>query len=318
MLKQIVSLLADGQFHSGEELGEALGISRPAVWKQVQKLDALAIPYSSVRGRGYRLQDPIELLDKDLLLNKVTQRLDRLDILLDVGSTNTWLIERAADHVGKRCAVLAEKQIAGRGRRGRHWVSPFGKNIYLSLLITFPKAITELDGFSLMTAIAVERVLTRFGIDGIALKWPNDVYAHNKKLAGILLEVAGQYGQYTQVVIGVGLNMDLSATDAQDIQQPWVALRSLKADLSRNEVSAALIDELLLLADEFQQDGFAPWQQYWCERDIYLNKDVRIVAANYEKHGVVKGVNRKGELMLKSERGIELINAGEISVRSID
>lgn len=318
MLKQIVSLLADGQFHSGEELGETLGISRAAVWKQVQKLDALAIPYSSVRGKGYRLQDPIELLDKDLLLNKVTQRLDQLDILLDVGSTNTWLIERAADQVGKRCAVLAEKQIAGRGRRGRHWVSPFGKNIYLSLLITFPKTIAELDGFSLMTAIAVERVLARMGIEGIAVKWPNDVYADNKKLAGILLEVAGQYGQYTQVVIGVGLNMDLSEADAHDIQQPWVALRSLNAKLSRNQVAAALINELLVMAEEFQKEGFAPWQQYWCERDIYIDKEVRIVAHQHERRGIVKGVNRKGELMLKTERGIELINAGEISVRSIN
>ena len=129
MLNNILRLLADGQFHSGEELGEALGVSRAAVWKQLKKLEELEIPYSSVKGKGYRLQDAIELLDQDVIRRQLTQRLDILDVLLDVDSTNTWLFQRAADHMGKRYAVLAEKQVAGRGRRGRHWVSPFGKNI---------------------------------------------------------------------------------------------------------------------------------------------------------------------------------------------
>ncbi len=131
MLNRILELLADGQFHSGEELGEKLGVSRAAVWKQLKKLDELNIPYSSVKGKGYRLQDAIELLDKERIQQTLSQRLDILEILLDVGSTNTYLFERAGDHMGKRYAVLAEKQVSGRGRRGRQWVSPFGKNIYL-------------------------------------------------------------------------------------------------------------------------------------------------------------------------------------------
>src|SRR5690606_16775006 len=137
MLNNILHLLADGQFHSGEELGEKLGVSRAAVWKQLKKLDDLNIPYSSVKGKGYRLQDAIELLDADAIRNRLTQRLDILEVLLDVDSTNTWLFRRASGHMGRRYAVLAEKQVAGRGRRGRQWVSPFGKNIYLSLLVSF-------------------------------------------------------------------------------------------------------------------------------------------------------------------------------------
>lgn len=318
MLNNILRLLADGQFHSGEELGEALGVSRAAVWKQLKKLDELGIPYSSVKGKGYRLQDAIELLDQDLIRRRLTQRLDILDVLLDVDSTNTWLFQRAADHMGKRYAVLAEKQVAGRGRRGRHWVSPFGKNIYLSLLVSFSGGLAALEGLSLMTAIAVERALARLGIEGIGLKWPNDVYANGKKLAGILLEVTGEYSSHCQVVIGIGLNLSLSDDDAARIEQPWAELRSLKPGLSRNQVAAAVLDELLQAVDEFQRDGFAPYQQYWAGRDIYMNKEVRIIAANNEKRGVVKGVNRKGELMLHSERGMEVINAGEISVRAAD
>ncbi|WP_430461199.1 bifunctional biotin--[acetyl-CoA-carboxylase] ligase/biotin operon repressor BirA [Thalassolituus sp. LLYu03] len=318
MLNQILNILADGQFHSGEELGTALGVSRAAVWKHLKKLDEHGIPYSSVKGKGYRLQEAIELLNPEQIRAGLSQRLDILDVLLDVGSTNTYLFERASDHMGKRYAVLAEKQVAGRGRRGRQWVSPFGKNIYLSLLVSFSGGLSSLEGLSLVTAIAVERALVRLGITGIGLKWPNDVYADGKKLAGILLEVTGEYASHCQVVIGIGLNLSLSEDDARDIQQPWAELRALKPGLSRNQVASVLLDELLKAVDEFQKEGFAPLQSYWTERDIYYQREVRIIAATHEKRGVVKGVNRKGELMLQTERGIETLNAGEISVRSAD
>ncbi len=318
MLNRILELLADGQFHSGEELGETLGVSRAAVWKQLKKLDELNIPYSSVKGKGYRLQDAIELLDKERIQQTLSQRLDILEILLDVGSTNTYLFERAGDHMGKRYAVLAEKQVSGRGRRGRQWVSPFGKNIYLSLLVSFAGGMAALEGLSLMTAIAVEKALARLGINGIGLKWPNDVYADGKKLAGILLEVTGEYSSHCQVVIGVGLNLALSNSDAESIEQPWAELRSFKPDLSRKEVAATILEELLAVVDEFQRNGFAPYQQYWSERDIYHQQDVRIISAAHEKRGRVKGVNRKGELMLQTDNGIEVINAGELSVRPAD
>lgn len=316
MLQQILSILADGQFHSGEELGRRLGVSRAAVWKQLKKLDELDIPYSSIRGKGYRLPEPIELLSLSAIEKNLTQRLDKLEVLLDVGSTNTYLFRQSADYMGQRYAVLSEKQSAGKGRRGRIWVSPFGKSIYLSLLTTFAGGITSLEGLSLMVAIAVERALVSLGVEGIGLKWPNDLYAQGKKLAGILLEVNGEYSSHCQVVIGVGLNLALNEKDAAEIEQPWVELRSLKAGLSRNQVAAAVLNELLSIVDEFQQQGFAPYQQYWSERDIYHNQQVRIVSGNKEKTGVVKGVNRKGELMLKTELGMEVLNAGEISVRA--
>lgn len=318
MLNQILNILADGQFHSGEELGERLGVSRAAVWKHLKKLEDLEIPYSSVKGKGYRLQDAIELLDENRIRDSLTQRLDLLDVLLDIDSTNTYLFNRATDHMGKRYAALAEKQVAGRGRRGRQWVSPFGKNIYLSLLVSFNGGISSLEGLSLVTAIAVEKALARLGITGVGLKWPNDVYAEGKKLAGILLEVTGEYSSHCQVVIGIGLNLSLSEEDARGIEQPWAELRALKPDLSRNEVAAVLLDELLQAVDAFQKEGFTPWQQYWSERDIFQNKEVRILGGQSERTGVVKGVNRKGELLLHSARGMETINAGEISVRPVD
>lgn len=315
MLRQLLVLLSDGRFHSGDELGEALGVSRAAVWKQLKKLDDLDIPYSSVKGKGYRLQDAIELLDEDEILSSVEQRLDRLELLLDIGSTNSWLLERASDHMGKRYAVLAEKQTSGRGRRGRQWVSPFGKNIYLSLLVTLQGAVGQQFGLSLMTAIAVERALVKLGIQGISLKWPNDIYLDGKKLAGILLEAHQSQPNFCQVVIGVGLNMSLDDEDARSIEQPWSALNQYQPGLSRNRVVASVLNELLLLIDDFQRDGFGDWLTYWSERDIFQDQQVRVSSPAGDKEGVVKGVNRRGELLLLTDKGMETLVAGELSVR---
>lgn len=318
MLRQLLAQLADGQFHSGDELGQALGVSRAAVWKQLKKLEDLDIPCSSVKGKGYRLQDAIELLDDDALRSHVRYPIDRLDILLDTASTNTYLFDQATDHMGKRYAALAEKQTSGRGRRGRSWVSPFGKNIYLSLLVTMPGQVADLEGFSLLIAIAVERALVELGIEQVGLKWPNDVYLEGRKLAGILLESAQSQPNYCQVVIGVGLNLSLSDTDAAKIEQPWAALKHYRPDLSRNQVAGVLLNQLLWAVNEFQREGFAPWVSYWADRDIFYRREVLLSSVNERKQGVVKGVNRKGELLLQTDRGIEVVVAGELSVRSVD
>lgn len=318
MLNQLLKLLADGQFHSGESLGEQLGVSRAAIWKQLKKLEELDIPYSSVKGRGYRLPEPVELFERQQLEQYLRHPLDKLEILPNIDSTNTYLFQRAGDFMGQRYAVLAEQQTAGKGRRGRHWVSPFGKNVYLSLLVTMQGGIASLEGLSLMVAIAVERVLSRLQVPDVGLKWPNDVYAQGKKLAGILLEVTGEYSSHCQVVIGVGINMSLSERDAADISQPWAQLLKLQPNISRNQLAGMLLNELLWVVDEFQQNGFAPYQQYWTERDIYYGQEVRIIAAQNEKSGLLKGVNRKGELLLKTAKGLETINAGEVSVRPVN
>lgn len=316
MQTKLLTILADGQFHSGDELGEALGVSRAAVWKQMKKLEQQNIAYSSVKGRGYKLLEAVELLDYSKIEPHLDHRLDKLEILADVDSTNTYLFQRARDYMGQRYAVFAEQQSAGKGRRGRVWVSPFGKNIYLSLLVSFTTGVAALEGLSLLVAIAVERALVKLGVPKVGLKWPNDVYGDGKKLAGILLEVTGEYSSHCQVVIGVGLNMSLSMQDTDDITQPWTQVLALKSDLSRNAVAGEVLNQLLWAVDEFQSQGFAPFQQYWCQRDVFYAQEVRIIAGSNKTLGVHKGVNRKGELMLKTEKGMQVINAGEVSLRA--
>lgn len=315
MLRNLLEILSDGNFHSGEELGTQLGVTRAAVWKQLKKLEALNIPLSSVKGKGYRLSDAIQLLDERIIKDNVSSRLDCLEVLLNTESTNSYLLDKASDHMGKRYAVLAEKQESGRGRRGRTWVSPFGKNIYLSMLWSFSGGIGSLEGLSLVIAIAVERALAQLGVDDAKLKWPNDVYLDNKKLAGILLEVSGEYSGYCQVVIGIGLNINLSEFDAENIDQPWAQLSEHLKDTDRNSIASALIENLIKAIEEFDRQGFAPFKDYWTERDAFLNREVNLILPNHTRSGLARGVNGKGELLLETEKGLESINAGELSLR---
>lgn len=319
MLRDLLAILADGSFHSGEELGNRLGVTRAAVWKQLKKLEALNIPLSSVKGKGYRLQDSIQLLSEEDIRSQVEGRLDCLDVLLNTESTSSYLLERASDHMGKRYVVLAEKQENGRGRRGRTWVSPFGKNIYMSLLWSFSGGLASLEGLSLVVAIAVEKALTRLGLPKAKLKWPNDVYLDNRKLAGILLEISGEYSGFCQVVIGVGLNVHLNEKDAASIDQPWAQLSEyLPKDMDRNHISAVMITELIKAIETFEKQGFEPFQARWLERDVFIDKEVDLILPNMRRSGIAKGVNRKGELLLQTAEGIETINAGEISLRLKD
>ncbi len=315
MLRDLLEILADGEFHSGEELGAQLRVTRAAVWKQLKKLEALNIPLSSVKGKGYRLSDAIQLLDEDKIKQSIVGRLDCLEVLLNTESTNSYLLEKASDHMGKRYAVLAEKQENGRGRRGRTWVSPFGKNIYLSMLWSFSGGLGSLEGLSLVIAIAVERALRELGVNQTKLKWPNDVYLDSKKLAGILLEVSGEYSGHCQVVIGIGLNVKLSEYDAEAIDQPWAQLSEHLKNSDRNIIVATLINHLIAVIEEFDKKGFEPFKNHWTERDAFLDKQVDLILPNKDRTGISKGVNAKGELLLQTERGLESINAGELSLR---
>tara|TARA_B100001063_G_C16758678_1_gene554676 strand:+ start:78 stop:1103 length:1026 start_codon:yes stop_codon:yes gene_type:complete len=315
MLRNLLVILADGEFHSGEELGAQLGVTRAAVWKQLKKLEALNIPLSSVKGKGYRLSDAIELLDQSIIEEKVEGRLDCLEVLLNTDSTNSYLLDKASDHMGKRYAVLAEKQESGRGRRGRTWVSPFGKNIYLSMLWSFSGGIGSLEGLSLVIAIAVERALTDLGVDDAKLKWPNDVYLNNKKLAGILLEVSGEYSGHCQVVIGIGLNIKLSDYDAESIDQPWAQLSEYLGNVDRNTIAATMISHLIKAVEQFDKEGFKSFKDYWVSRDAFINQEVDLILPNKTRSGIAKGINTKGEFLLQTDLGLEIINAGELSLR---
>jgi BirA family biotin operon repressor/biotin-[acetyl-CoA-carboxylase] ligase len=307
--------LADGNFHSGETLGKNLGVTRTAIWKQANALKALGVELHSVTGKGYRLPEPMNLLSREQIL--ATSQTDRealdkyFDLHLSIGSTNIEAMKKAQAGYS-RYLVLAEHQSQGRGRRGRTWVSPLGKNLYFSLMWSFQNGVSALEGLSLLTALVVVRALQKAGFAGLGLKWPNDVLLNGNKLAGILLEINGDKTGPCQVVIGIGLNIKMPQSAGAEIDQPYADLAASGGMINRNWIASALIDGLHTELEKFVVSGFAPYRQEWESLDVYRDKEVQVQSGAGIIRGVVAGVDVGGALLLKTSGGIQAISGGEV------
>lgn len=319
-LRQILNLLADGHFHSGEEIGLLLGVSRAAVWKHLQKLEALNVGVLSVKGRGYCIEGGLDLLDQKKISDQLKSNLLlNLNVFAQIDSTNSYLM-RQENPVMQVC--FAESQTAGRGRRGRAWISPFAQNLYCSIGWGFEGGIAAIEGLSLVIGLAVERTLRQCGIAGIELKWPNDVLYENKKLAGVLIEVTGDPAGYCQVIIGVGINVAMNNVHAGAIDQPWIDLHSIcryqhVAETSRNYLAATLIDELVLVLDGYERKGFAAYCAEWQSLNAHAGKQIELRNGNSIHSGECIGISEDGALRVKTAIGEEHFHGGEISLRCI-
>jgi len=317
----VLQILSDGHFHSGRALGEALGVSRAAVWKAVHKLESdWQIKINAVSGRGYQLVAPLELLDRDTILAAMAPqfRSEPLDvqILPSVDSTNRYTLGKVSDGAKSGLAVLAEHQTAGRGRRGRHWVSPFGRNLYLSLLWEFDLEAAQLSGLSLAIAVAIVRALTKLGIDDVTLKWPNDVLWRDRKLCGVLLEMHGEASGPWLVVIGIGMNVNMGTISPETIGQPWVDLQTILGHyLERNRLAGVLLSELVHAVTSFQQSGLAPFLAEWRARDICRDRPVELHFPNNVQQGIARGIDDHGALLLETGDVVKPYHAGEVSLR---
>ncbi len=317
MNQALIEILADGQFHSGEDLGRALGVTRAAIWKQLQKLEQLNIPLNSIKGRGYRLPEAVELLTTEALSQAgfPFDVFDRCDLHLSLDSTNDELMRRASSSNFSKQICFAEMQTSGRGRRGRQWLSPFARNLYFSLAWPFEQGMAAIQGLSLAVGLAVFRVLKRHNIPALGLKWPNDILVGEAKLGGILIELSGAMTDVCQVVIGIGLNLDLPDADQQLLDQKAIGLKQLNADLSRNALAAELAQELTSVLAQFSKAGFKPFQQEWNAANQFANEAVTLHLPSAEMTGICLGVSEIGELLLKTEAGTQHFNAGEVSLR---
>jgi len=318
---QIVRLLADGERHSGEVIAAELGISRSAVWKAVQKAgERLGLAIEAGRGQGYRLARPIELLDADIIaahLDAPAAGIADIQVHAELDSTNSHLLRAASDGGPSGLVCLAERQTAGRGRQGRSWVSPFGGNLYLSLLWRYALAPAELGGLSLAAGVAVARTLIAAGAEGIGLKWPNDVHWRRRKLAGLLLEVAGEAQGPSQVVVGVGVNLSMDRVPAAAIEQPWTDLEQVLGGprVGRNAVAAALIGHLVDTLDRYGRDGLAAFVDDWRRLDAYQGETVALIQGTRRIPGVHAGIDTHGALLLDTADGRQRFNAGEVSLK---
>jgi BirA family biotin operon repressor/biotin-[acetyl-CoA-carboxylase] ligase len=309
----LLELLKDGAFHSGDELGEVLGVSRAAIWKKIHKLEELGLVISSVRGKGYRLQSSIELLDKSILKESLSSTIDEIEVLFDTGSTNSWLLDRANDWFGKTALCVAERQSAGRGRRGREWVSPLGRNLYFSLMLPAYSPMSVIEGLSLIVGLVTARKLRSLGCNA-SLKWPNDVLVNGQKIAGVLIELHGDLHSECQLIIGVGVNFDLGDIK---IDQPATDIRSQIGRVpSRNEFSIALAQDIMAEVEVLKENGLKAFLDEWKKLDYYRDKPVKMIVGHNTCRGIAQGINSKGEFQVMTDKGLKLFNAGEISLRS--
>ena len=317
----LIPLLADGEFHSGQEFADRLGISRTAVWKQLKRLEELGLQLESVRGRGYRIPGGMELLDANAIRRQLAPgSLPLLEALLIepvIDSTNAEALRRIQSGQRHGIVCTAEQQTAGRGRRGRQWVSPFGRNLYVSLVWEFARGASALEGLSLATGVAVARALADCGLPAVQLKWPNDVLFSGAKLGGILLEMTGDAAGVCQVVIGIGINVSMPGNSARDIDQSWTDLATINGGASpgRNRVLAALLSELLPMVAAYERSGFQAWREAWMALDAYANTPVVLVSGDRRKAGTARGVDERGALQLETTLGSESIYGGELSLR---
>ena len=313
----LLHVLADGHFHSGETLAQAMGVTRAAVWKKVQALEKLGLAVFRVSGRGYRLAAPLQLLDPALISESLTPgcraRLKGITVLDTVGSTNSWLAERPGDPA----VCMAEFQSAGRGRHARRWVSPFGANLYFSLSWSFEEWPPGFTALGMVAAIAAVRALRSFGLSDVGIKWPNDLVAGGRKLAGVLVDIQGEPPRATRAVVGVGLNVRMPAAAAESIDQPWMDLATLTDGNppERNRLAAALIESLCKALDEFTAGGFAAFQADWQALDLVAGRAVALHSHDQTITGVAAGVDEQGALLLRTAQGVKRFVSGDVSLR---
>lgn len=313
--EKLLRKLADGAFHSGSALGIDLAVSRAAVCKAISGLSELGLEINAVKGRGYRLHQPLQLLQRDAILAHISdpnrQRLRALDVLQVVDSTNAYLM-RTTDAPR---ACLAEYQNSGRGRRGRRWVSPYGSNIYLSMRWRFDEGMARLSGLSLAAGVVVLRALKKLGLMDVGLKWPNDIVYSGRKLGGILLEVTGESSGPCHVVLGLGLNMFIPPQIASAIDQPWIGLNELAPGIERNYLAAQLIEHFMAALAVFEKDGLQPFVTEWRAADVFAGEFVTLLLPGEQVRGVCRGIASDGELLLEIDGAIRSYSYGEVSLR---
>ena len=317
----VLARLADGGFHSGEALARSLEVSRASVWNAVRDLEATGIEVYKVHGRGYRLPYPVSLLDRAAVERHLGAQAGRfaLDIRDTVDSTNTALIERAAQGAPGGTVLAAEWQAAGRGRLGRAWHAGVGEALTFSLLWRSARGAGALSGLTLAVGVALARALQSAGAGGVALKWPNDILWRGGKLAGVLTELQGDALGPTAVVIGIGINVRLSEATRARIGQATADLETAcEAAPDRNRLLAGVLIELDGVLEAFDRDGFAPLREEWLQRHAQQGRRVTLTLPDgARRSGHARGVAEDGAFLLETRAGIQRFHSGEISLRPL-
>ena len=317
----LIKALAQGKFVSGQVLADQIGVSRTAILKHINLLKKMGLDIYSVRGKGYKLSSPLNLLSLEKIMEAISDSKHKAEVEVHniIDSTNNYLMRRLPNSVVQGQACLAEYQDSGRGRRGRKWISPFGSQIYLSMYWQLSHGLSSAMGLSLVTALAVSDAIKKCCDIQVELKWPNDIYINGVKVAGILIDLEGQPLEECHSVIGIGLNVDMPKSAGDEIDQAWTDLTShYKQPVDRNILSAELIKSLWDRLAQYSLNGIDEMVEEWHSHDLYLNKSVKLLTGEKVTKGICRGVNHQGALLLEINGIIKPIYGGEVSLRGDD
>lgn len=309
----LIKILADGNIHSGEQLGESLGMTRAGINKHIQTLRSWGIDVQTVAGKGYQLDAPMNLLNADIVNQNIKG--EPASVIPVIDSTNQYLIQRISElKSGDVC--IAEYQSAGRGRRGRQWISPFGRNLYLSMYWKLYQGPAAAIGLSLVVGVIMAEVLQKLGAGGVKVKWPNDLYLNDKKLSGILVELTGKTGDVAHIVTGIGINIAMSKNQNEVINQQWINLEQVGIRIDRNELACEITNALREAFTQFEKQGLSIFIERWKSLDNFMHRRVKLIIGEKEIFGIAKGINDQGALLLEQDGKVTPYIGGEISLRS--
>jgi BirA family biotin operon repressor/biotin-[acetyl-CoA-carboxylase] ligase len=316
----VLNILSDGLCHSGSELGQALEITRSAIWKQINQLIELGIPIQSRPQQGYQLPQKLLLLNEEQLAQHlVTQKLAmpfHLHLFTSLDSTNRFLKDLPASNALDVCC--AEIQTQGRGRFGRQWHSPFGENIYCSSRWNLQCDLAKLSGLSLVTSLAILATLNELHLSSeIKIKWPNDIYWHDKKLCGSLIEILAESNSNAQVIIGIGINVNTDTANNPLPDKPWCSLYEISQKLfDRNLLIARLINNLEHYLNKFRDQDLNAFMDEWNQADYLAGKHIQVTQSSGVIAGKACGINHWGQLILQDENGQKhALSSGDTSLQ---
>lgn len=300
---KLIDLLSSGAICSGTEIGAQLGISRVAVKKRISQLIEQGLPVVALPGKGYCLEQNADLLSESQIRNAIPdafgEQIDQIEVHQSLSSTNEYLRENSPKETGKARAILAESQPGGKGRRGRGWVTTPYRNLMLSVAWRYSQWPVNPAALSLAFAVSVHQALLESRVKEATIKWPNDILLNDRKLAGLLVEAGGEASGACDLVFGVGVNFHIDPATGNQIDQDWVHLTSVDSvDMSRNQMAANILTNLIETLMLFQTDGFAPFAEYWNSHAAYVGQSVRLFNDEKEFQGTLKGVDETGVLIL--------------------
>ena len=322
MRMTIVEMLkkAGEDFISGESIADELGISRTAVWKHIQKLREHGYQIISRERRGYQLKDaPDLLLPSEIQIGLNTQIIGKeMKYFPSVDSTNRVAKALAYHGAAEGTIVVAEEQDSGKGRLERNFYSPRGKGIWFSVILR-PKILPhDAPKFTLMAAVAVAEAMARFNLKA-QIKWPNDIMFDGRKLVGILTEITGELARITYMVIGIGINVNMSREDfPEELQSVAASLAEMSGEnLSRVELFRAVLEEFDKLYLEVNTSGFDKVIERWKKYNVTLGKNVRVISAGDGESFTGKAIDldEDGALVVETSQGRRTVYAGDVSIR---